>query len=195
MSQQNPDQNFTTNFPNINFITFSHQVLSYLQDFHPKLQKFPCYMPRTPNPPWFVRHSDIWCRAPIMKPLTSLYNFLRLPITSTVLVQIFSPSPYAQTLSIFAQLRLSGTSVENYPTFRQTLQLSSSGWVYNGWEFMEALYTAGSGRALPLHQSAPPNPTRHRLRSVSSSYVPQNLWSLFKRSFRRKFHKNPPCAN
>lgn len=29
-------------------------------------------------------------------------------------------------------------NVENYPVFRQTLQLSSSGWIYNGWVLMDA---------------------------------------------------------
>jgi hypothetical protein len=36
------------------------------------------------------------------------------------------------------------SNVENYPTFRQTLQLLSSGWMRNGWRDCGSLYRAGS---------------------------------------------------
>jgi hypothetical protein len=36
------------------------------------------------------------------------------------------------------------SNVDNYPKFRQTLQLPSSGWMCGGWALLEALYRAGS---------------------------------------------------
>jgi hypothetical protein len=38
------------------------------------------------------------------------------------------------------------SNVESYPTFWQTLQLPSSGWICVDWAFLEAIYRAGSRR-------------------------------------------------
>jgi hypothetical protein len=43
------------------------------------------------------------------------------------------------------------SNVENYSTFRQTLQLPSSGWICNGWAFLETLYGVGSRWCHLLH--------------------------------------------
>jgi hypothetical protein len=42
------------------------------------------------------------------------------------------------------------SNVENYPTFRQTLQLPSSGLICNGWAFLEAYIGQAVNRKLDL---------------------------------------------
>lgn len=80
----------------------------------------------------------------------------------------------------FGFWRWTTSNIENYPMFRQTLHLPSSGWTRDGWAFLEALYGANRKRRVGFDGVVTPEVSTNNSSSLPAAnpVLGSQLWHI-----------------